>query len=361
MSMSKKESKEVKYDVFKSIWKKIQRKRRRSFKITSNEKIKTLRYVIFKSIWKKDLQSRYKQSLNDLIKDANKSILKKRKSTNHINQSAQKKVAINSKITLIQHRFFTFFDEARLESHQQTYKEICVEIKSICDHDMKQNINLKTLIDSEFFNQFDTHDVDHSENIFTAESNIALNEVKMFDSQSENSMKFFEKYVFDYFDDVNTFIMFARFVKINISNFCLALRMWCDKKEVKRRTYVDLLQVLKLFNVSKIDKLFNRLFTLQSWFRRQLSLSTIHSVKIFVQFNKQFTDLTKSIERKMHFLDARVMINMILCFNIQMNFHIDMIDIVDNSHEFWHSNNWDSFILLRLHLIKSVVYEVIKN
>ncbi len=163
--------------------------------------------------------------MNDLIKDASKSILKKRKSTNHINQSAQKKVAIDSKITLIQHRLFTSFDEARLESHQQTYKEICVEIESTCDHDMKQNVNLKTLIDSEFFNQFDTHDVNHSEDIFTAESNIALNDVKMSDSQSEDSMKFFEKYVFDYSDDVNTSIMSARLVKINISNFCLALKM----------------------------------------------------------------------------------------------------------------------------------------
>jgi uncharacterized protein YihD (DUF1040 family) len=90
---------------------------------------------------------------------------------------------------------------------------------------MKQNVNLKTLIDSEFFNQFDTHDVNHSEDIFTAESNIALNDVKMSDSQSEDSMKFFEKYVFDYSDDVNTSIMSARLVKINISNFCLALKM----------------------------------------------------------------------------------------------------------------------------------------
>jgi hypothetical protein len=46
----------------------------------------------------------------------------------------------------------------------------------------------------------------------------------------------------------------------------------------------------------------------------------------------------------MHFLDARVMINMILCFNIQANFHIEMTNIVNNSHEFWHLISWDSFI-----------------
>ncbi len=63
-------------------------------------------------------------------------------------------------------------------------------------------------------NQFDTHDVNHSENIFIAESNITLNDVKMFNLQSEDSMKFFEKYVFNYFDDVNIFIMFAKLVKI---------------------------------------------------------------------------------------------------------------------------------------------------
>jgi mannose/fructose/N-acetylgalactosamine-specific phosphotransferase system component IID len=103
---------------------------------------------------------------------------------------------------------------------------------------------------------------------------------------------------------------------------------------MKKRVYVDLLQVLRLLNVSKIDKLFNRLFTLQSCFKRQLFFSIIHFVKISIQFNKQFTNRTKSIERKIHFFNAQVMINMILCFNIQMNFHIDMIDIVDNSHEF---------------------------
>ncbi len=90
---------------------------------------------------------------------------------------------------------------------------------------MKQNVNLKTLIDFKFFNQFDTHDANHSENIFTAESNIVLNDVKMFDLQNEDSMKFFEKYVLNYFDNVNIFIMFARLVKINISNFCFALKM----------------------------------------------------------------------------------------------------------------------------------------
>ncbi len=163
--------------------------------------------------------------MNDLIKDAIKSILKKRKSTNHINQSAQKKVAIDSKITLIQHRLFTSFDEARLESQQQTNKEICVEIKSTFDSNMKQNVNLKTLFDSEFFNQFDTHDLNHFENIFNVESNIILNDVKMSDSQSEDSMKFFEKYAFDYSDDVNTLIMFVKLVKLNISNFCLALSL----------------------------------------------------------------------------------------------------------------------------------------
>jgi hypothetical protein len=98
-------------------------------------------------------------------------------------------------------------------------------MKSIYDSDMKQNVNLKTLLDFEFFNQFDTHDLNHFEDIFIVESNIILNDVKMSDSQSEDSMKFFEKYVFDYFDDVNTFIMSVKLVKLNISNFCLALSL----------------------------------------------------------------------------------------------------------------------------------------
>jgi hypothetical protein len=119
-------------------------------------------------------------------------------------------------------------------------------MKSTYDSSIKQNVILKTLFDFEFFNQFDTHDLNHFENIFTVESNIILNDVKMSDSQNEDSMKFFEKYVFDYSDDVNTLIMFVKFIKLNNSNFCLALSLWCDKKRMKRWVYVDLLQVLRL-------------------------------------------------------------------------------------------------------------------
>ncbi len=282
--------------------------------------------------------------MNDLTKGASKSALKKRGSTDHINQPAQKKVAIDPKATLVQHRLLTSFDEARLESHQQTYKETCAEIESTCDHDMKQDANLETLIDSEFSNQFDTHDVGHSGDTFTAESNIALNDVEMSDSQSEGSVESFEEYAPGYPDDVNTPIMPARPAKIDISDFCLALGMWCDKEGVKRRAYAGLLQVLKLLNVPEIDKLPNRLSTLQSWSRRQLPLPAIHSAKIPVQSNKQPTGLTKPTEGKVHFLDARVMINMILCSSIQMDFHTGMADIVDSPHEFWHSNSWGSSI-----------------
>ncbi len=98
-------------------------------------------------------------------------------------------------------------------------------MKSTYDSSIKQNVILKTLFDFEFFNQFDTHDLNHFENIFTVESNIILNDVKMSDSQNEDSMKFFEKYVFDYSDDVNTLIMFVKFIKLNNSNFCLALSL----------------------------------------------------------------------------------------------------------------------------------------
>ncbi len=174
---------------------------------------------------KKRLIIGIKRSLNDTTKDASKSVLKKRSFTCHINQSAQKKVAIDSNVTLVQHRLLTSLDESRSESFQSTNKKTCVVMKSTYDQNIKQNANLETLMNSEFFNSFDTNDLNHSENIFTAESNITLNDAEMSDSQSEDSMKFFEKYVSDYSDDVNTSIMSARSVKINISNFCLALRL----------------------------------------------------------------------------------------------------------------------------------------
>jgi hypothetical protein len=108
------------------------------------------------------------------------------------------------------------------------------------------------------------NDLSHSKNIFTTQSNIALNDVKIFDFQNECFVEFFEKYLFVYFENVNVVEIFVKLVKLNISNFCLALNLWCDKKEIKKRVYADLLQVLRLLKISDIDKLLNRLFTLQS-------------------------------------------------------------------------------------------------
>jgi hypothetical protein len=101
---------------------------------------------------------------------------------------------------------------------------------------------------------------------------------------------------------------------------------------------------LRLLNVADVNKLSNRLSTLNSWCRNQLSLSAIHSAKISVQREKQSIESSQSHVEKIHYLNARILINTILSFNLQTNFQIDMIDIVDNSFEYWHSHSWDSFI-----------------
>jgi hypothetical protein len=151
--------------------------------------------------------------------------MKKRSSTNHINQSAHKKVVINSLTTLIEHRLFTIVDESSQASNEQTNKEKNAETKLCYYQNMKQNVNVKMFANLEFFNQMNINDSSHSENIFATQSNITLNDVKISDSQSEYSVEFFEKYASVYSENVNAVEMSVKLAKLNISNFCLALSL----------------------------------------------------------------------------------------------------------------------------------------
>jgi hypothetical protein len=181
-------------------------------------------------------------------------------------------------------------------------------------------------------------------NIILINSSILFNDLQDFDLENNDFVKSFEKYVFSFFHHFNNNQFFDKFVKINISDFALDFDLWCDKKEIKKRIYADFLKVLWFLNVADVNKLFNRLSTLNNWCRNQLFLFVIHNAKISVQREKQFIESSQSHVEKIHYLNVKILINIILSFNLQINFHVDMIDIVNNSFEYWHFHNWDSFI-----------------
>ena len=145
-------------------------------------------------------------------------------------------------------------------------------------------------------------------------------------------------------ESIDEIKIFTRSIQKNVSNFVFALDFWCDKKNIKRSTYLNFLKILKFLNISKIKNLFNRLTTLHDWCRKQLFFSVIHTAKVIVQNDKQSTETKKSSENKIHYLNVRVLINIILFVTTRSNFHTDMTEIVDSLSKYWHSNAWKSFM-----------------
>jgi hypothetical protein len=93
-----------------------------------------------------------------------------------------------------------------------------------------------------------------------------------------------------------------------------------------------------------MKKLFRRLNTLHIWCKRRLSLSLIQKIVIAVKKTKQFTKIKKSNEFNIYFFDLKILIVTILSSTWTNVFHTDMMNIINKSSEYWHSNAWNSFI-----------------
>ena len=136
----------------------------------------------------------------------------------------------------------------------------------------------------------------------------------------------------------------SRPVRGEISDFCLALGLWCDKEGIKRRTYDGLLEVLQLLDIHEVRNLPKRLSTLHSWCRKRLPLPSIQKAAISVRREKQPTGTPRPAQANVYYFDTRTVISILLSATTQRNIHIGMAEIVDSPSEYWHSNSWGSSI-----------------
>ena len=136
----------------------------------------------------------------------------------------------------------------------------------------------------------------------------------------------------------------SRPVRGEISDFCLALGLWCDKEGIKRRTYDGLLEVLQLLDTHEVRNLPKRLSTLHSWCRKRLPIPSIQKAAVLVRREKQPTGTPRPAQANVYYFDARIIISILLSATTQRNIHIDMAEIVDSPSEYWHSNSWGSSI-----------------
>ena len=133
----------------------------------------------------------------------------------------------------------------------------------------------------------------------------------------------------------------SRLVQEKISNFHLALGLWCEKEHLTQRAYNRLSEVLQLVtSVANLHSLLHTLRTLQQRCRRQLPLPLLHKTIVPVKHAKQPSGLRNSIHSGMYFFDMRILLATVLSTTKKHVFHTGMADIVDNPTEYWHSRLW---------------------
>ena len=98
------------------------------------------------------------------------------------------------------------------------------------------------------------------------------------DIESANSIDSWKSYAFHMFEnDFKTVVLSSSDSDMDeISNFVLALNLWCDKKKIKKNIYNDLREMLNLFNSEQIRKLFSTTEHIASLMSKSYA-SVIHS------------------------------------------------------------------------------------
>ena len=137
----------------------------------------------------------------------------------------------------------------------------------------------------------------------------------------------------------------SRLVQEEISNFHLALGLWCEKEHLAQRVYNGLSEVLQLVTcVAKLHSLSHILRTLQQQCQRRLPLSPFHKTIVPVKRAKQPSGLRNSTHSSMYFFNIRILLATVLSTTKGHVFYTSMADIVDNPTEYWHSRSWGSSI-----------------
>ena len=128
--------------------------------------------------------------------------------------------------------------------------------------------------------------------------------------------------------------------RAEISNFHLALGLWCDKESITRRAYERLSETLRLVN--KVDEVHNlpcTLRTLQRWYQSRLPLPPLLKTIVPVKRAKQPLGLPNSSKSNMYFFNMRVLLATVLSTTKGHVFHTGMAHIVDSPSEYWHSRS----------------------
>jgi hypothetical protein len=81
----------------------------------------------------------------------------------------------------------------------------------------------------------------------------------------------------------------SRPIEEPLSDFCLALALWCDKEGIKHRSYDGLIEVLRLLDSPEIEALPQKLATLLKWCRKRLPLPEIQKASLPICKDKQPT------------------------------------------------------------------------
>ncbi len=174
---------------------------------------------------------------------------------------------------------------------------------------------------------------------------ISLQNVQDFDIEIDANKKFVKK-----FASFNSNLMKNDNIRISsyslsksMFDFSMILNFWCEKKNIMRKIYKNLLKVLHLINCSKTRILSNRLNTLHMWYRKRFSFSIIQNFIVSIRTNKQSTKIFKFAQIIMYYFDIKTLINIVL-FDFMKTFHIEIIEFVNFFSKYWHSNCWDSSI-----------------
>ena len=133
-------------------------------------------------------------------------------------------------------------------------------------------------------------------------------------------------------------------VQSDVSDFHMALGLWCDKEGIKRRSYESLFEVLSLLECSEVQGLPRQLATLQRRCRSRLPLPSIQKAIVPVRKEKQPSGIPDPSRGNLYYFDTRALVSTLLSASSGQTLHTGMAEIVDCPSEYWQSHCWGSSI-----------------
>jgi hypothetical protein len=142
-------------------------------------------------------------------------------STEVLQSSNQRKVQINSTISVIEYFISTSFQATFESSHLQIEENVHLNTKN--DQHMKHDANQISFADVESSNDVQQNDVFSINNTILTNSSIHFNDLQDSDLENNDFAESFEKYASSFSHHFNNNQLLDRSVKVDISNFALDL------------------------------------------------------------------------------------------------------------------------------------------